>query len=45
MWKQKMNVGEINIETNYVIQDHLLRKNTRVIILDKLNHKRNIFSE
>ena len=43
MRKQKMNVGEINIETNYVIQDHLLRKNTRVIILDKLT-TREIYS-
>ena len=38
-----MNVGEINTETNYVIQDHLLRKNTRLIILDKLS-TREIYS-
>ena len=36
IWKQKINDSEKNIETNYVVQDHHLIKNTRVIVLEKL---------
>ena len=43
IWKQKINVSEINIETNYVVKDHHLTKNTTVIILDKLT-AREIYS-
>ena len=32
--KQKINDREINVEKNYVIQDHHLMKNTKVIVLD-----------
>ena len=34
---KKINDSEINVEVNYVVQDHHLIKNTRVIVLDKLN--------
>ena len=35
IWKQKINDSEINVETNYVVQDNHLIKNTRMILLDK----------
>ena len=43
IWKQKMNDSEKNVEKNYVVQDHHLIKNTRVIVLDKLT-AREIYS-
>ena len=36
IWKQKINNGEKNVEKHYAVQDHHLKKNTRVILLDKL---------
>ena len=42
IWKQKINNGEKN-EKHYAVQDHYLKKNTRVILLDKLT-KRVIYS-
>ena len=36
IWKQKINDKEITVETNHVVQDHHLIKNTRVIVLDKI---------
>ena len=35
-WKQKINDNIKNVEKNYVLQDHHLIQNTRVIVLDKL---------
>ena len=43
IWKQKINDSEINVETNYVVQDQHLIKNTRVTVLDKLT-AREIYS-
>ena len=43
IWKQKINNGEKNVEKHYAVQDHHLKKNTRVILLDKLT-KRVIYS-
>ena len=42
-WKQKINDNIKNVEKNYVLQDHHLIQNTRVIVLDKLT-AREIFS-
>ena len=39
IWKQKIDDSEKNVEKSYVVQDHHLIKNTRVIILDKLTAK------
>ena len=36
IWKQKINDSEKNVETNYVVQDHPIIKNTRAIVLHKL---------
>ena len=36
IWKQKINDSKKNVETNYVVQDHHLTKNTRAIVLHKL---------
>ena len=36
IWKQKINDSEKNVEKSYVVQDHHLIKNTRIISLDKL---------
>ena len=36
IWKQRKNESRKNAETNYVLQDHYLIKNTRVIVLEKL---------
>ena len=41
IWKQKINDSEKNVEKKYVVQDHHLTKNTRV--LDKLT-AREIYS-
>ena len=35
IWKQKINDSEKNVETNYVVQDHHLIKNTTAIVLHK----------
>ena len=43
IWKQKINDSEKNVETNYVVQDHHLIKNTRAIVLDKFT-MREIYS-
>ena len=42
-WKQKINDNIKNVEKNYVLQDHHLIQNTRVIVLDKLT-AREIYS-
>ena len=36
IWKQKINDTEKNVEKKYIVQDHRLIKNTRVITLEKL---------
>ena len=36
IWKPKIDYSEKNVETNYVVQDHRLIKNTRAIVLQKL---------
>ena len=36
IWKQKINDTEKNVEKKYIVQDHHLIKNTRVITLEKL---------
>ena len=36
IWKQKINDSEKNVEKKYVVQDHHLIKNTRVIVLEKV---------
>ena len=36
IWKQKINDSEKNVEKSYVVRDHHLIENTRVILLDKL---------
>ena len=36
IWKHKINDSEKIVETNYVVQDHRLIKNTKAIVLDKL---------
>ena len=36
IWKQKINDSEINVETNYIAQDHHLTENTSVIVFQKL---------
>ena len=36
IWKQRINESRKNAETNYVLQDHYLIKDTRVIVLEKL---------
>ena len=36
IWKQKINDSKKNVETNYVVQDHHLIRNTRAIVLHKL---------
>ena len=36
IWKQKINDSEINVETNYIVQDHHLTENTSVIVFQKL---------
>ena len=36
IWKQKIDDSEKNVEKSYVVQDHHLIKNTRIIALDKL---------
>ena len=36
IWKQKINDSEKNVEKKYVVQDHHLIKNTRVIVLEKI---------
>ena len=43
IWKQKINDSEKNVEKKYVVQDHHLIKNTRVIVLEKLT-AREIYS-
>ena len=43
IWKQKINDNEKNVEKNYVVQNHHLIKNTRIIVLDKLT-AREIYS-
>ena len=43
IWKQKINDSEKNVEKSYVVQDHHLIKNTRIIALDKLT-AREIYS-
>ena len=43
IWKQKINDSGKNVEKSYVVQDHHLIKNTRVIVLDKLT-AREIYS-
>ena len=43
IWKQKLNDNEKNVEKSYVVQDHDLIKNTRIIALDKLT-AREIYS-
>ena len=43
LWKQKINDSEKNVEKSYVILDHHLIKNTRIIALDKLT-AREIYS-
>ena len=43
IWKQRINESRKNAETNYVLQDHYLIKNTRVIVLEKLT-AREIYS-
>ena len=39
IWKQKINDSEKNVEKSYVVQDHHLIKNARIIALDKLTDK------
>ena len=36
IWKQRINDSEINVETNYIAQDHHLTENTSVIVFQKL---------
>ena len=36
IWRQKKNDSEKNVEKSYVVQEHHLIKNTRIIALDKL---------
>ena len=36
IWKPKINDSEKNVEKKYVVQDHHLIKNTRVIVLEKV---------
>ena len=36
IWKQRINDSEKNVEKKFVVQDHHLIKNTRVILLKKL---------
>ena len=43
IWKQRIDESRKNAETNYVLQDHYLIKNTRVIVLEKLT-AREIYS-
>ena len=43
IWKPKINDSEKNVEKKYVVQDHHLIKNTRVIVLEKLT-AREIYS-
>ena len=43
IWKQKINDSEKNVEKKYVVQDHHLIKNTRVIVSEKLT-TREIYS-
>ena len=43
IWKQKINDCEKNVEKKYVVQDHHLIQNTRVIVLEKLT-AREIYS-
>ena len=44
IWKQKINDSKKNVKKRYVVQDHHLIKNTRIIVLDKLT-AREIYSE
>ena len=39
IWKQKINDREKNVETNYVVQDHHLTKNTKAIASEKLTSR------
>ena len=39
IWKQKINDREKNVETNYVVQDHHLTKNTKAIVSEKLTSR------
>ena len=39
IWKQKINDGEKNVETNYVVQDHHLTKNTKAIGSEKITSR------
>ena len=43
IWKQKINDSEKNVEKSYVVQDHHLIRNTRIIALAKLT-AREIYS-
>ena len=43
IWKLKINDSEKNVEKKYVVQDHRLIKNARVIVLEKLT-AREIYS-
>ena len=36
IWKQKINDSEKNVEKKYLVLDHHLIKNNRVIVLEKL---------
>ena len=40
IWKQKINDSEITAETNHVLQDHYLKRNTSVNVFDKLTARK-----